>query len=99
MSVTYVIGFQVKPDERERFLHLLNGVLDAMREAEGFLSATLNANPDDPHHFLLHESWADHQHVLDVELHKPYRAEWHAALPDLMEGDRDISLWQMVRSD
>ena len=31
MSIAYVIEFAVRPSERERFLHLIRGVLDAMR--------------------------------------------------------------------
>ena len=36
MSVTYVIEFDVVPGARERFLELLNGVLDAMRHEATF---------------------------------------------------------------
>lgn len=71
MSVTYVIAFTVKPDQRERFLSLLNGVLDAMRHEQNFRNATLHRDPADPCCFLLHETWADHQDVLDVQLHRP----------------------------
>jgi quinol monooxygenase YgiN len=99
MSVTYVIAFTVKPDQRERFLSLLNGVLDAMRHEQNFRNATLHRDPADPCRFLLHETWADHQDVLDVQLHRPYRAEWHAALPELLEKEREISMWEPIRAD
>jgi quinol monooxygenase YgiN len=32
-------------------------VLDAMREEDGFNGATLHEDPQDPLHFLLHETW------------------------------------------
>lgn len=32
MAVTYIVKFNVIPDRRDRFLELLEGVLDAMRE-------------------------------------------------------------------
>ena len=35
MSVTYLIKFDVHPDQRENFLDLLTGVLDAMRRERG----------------------------------------------------------------
>ena len=99
MSVTYIIGFTVRPEQRSRFLKLLNGVLDAMRHEPMFVSAALNSDPTDENHFLLQETWADHQDVLDVQLKRPYRGEWHAALVELLAAPRDISMWQPMRSD
>lgn len=99
MPVTYLIRFRVKAAERARFLGLLNDVLDAMRAERSFVSATLGADPDDANHFLLHETWLDHQEVLDVQLHRTYREAWHAALPDLLEAPRNISVWAPLRSD
>jgi putative acetyltransferase len=99
MAVTYLIHFAVKAAERERFLTLLNAVLDAMRAEPMFLDATLHANPQDANHFLLHESWQDHQNVLEEQLARPYRDEWHAALPDLLERPRDVSMWTPLRTD
>jgi len=99
MSVTYLIGFTVKPEQRERFLALLNGVLDAMRHEARFENAALHRDPVDPCRFLLHETWADHQDVLDVQLSRPYRQDWHAALPDLLAEPRAISMWEPLRAD
>jgi quinol monooxygenase YgiN len=99
MSVTYVIGFRVRPGQRERFLCLLNAVLDAMRHEDMFVEATLHAHPEDDHRFLLHETWSDHQDVLDVQIKRQYRQEWHAALPNLLEGEREISQWLPLRAD
>ena len=98
MSVTYVIEFNVRRGQRERFLGLLEGVLDAMRGEPMFVNASLAVDPEDDHHFLLHETWRDHQDVLDVQLHRAYRAEWHAALPDLLAEDRRIGIWTPLRS-
>ncbi len=99
MSVTYLIGFDVKPEKREHFLQLLNGVLDAMRHEAMFVDATLHADPSDDNRFLLHETWQSHEDVLAVQLARPYREAWHEALPDLLAAERNISVWQKVRSD
>ncbi|SFB48802.1 Quinol monooxygenase YgiN [Rhizobium sp. NFR07] len=99
MSVTYVIEFSVKEAQRQRFLHLLTGVLDAMREEPMFITATLNADPNDQNHFLLHETWESHEDVMSVQITRPYRDEWHAALPDLLVGERKISVWQPLQHD
>jgi hypothetical protein len=46
MAVTYVIRFDVVPEKLERFMHLLNGVLDAMRTEPNFHEAVLHRDPD-----------------------------------------------------
>jgi quinol monooxygenase YgiN len=99
MSVAYVIAFRVRDGQRGRFLDLLNGVLDAMRAETAFVSATLHEDPADPQRFLLHEVWRDHQDVLEVQLARPYRAAWHTALPELLEGPREIGMWTPIRTD
>lgn len=99
MSVVYAIRFQVRPEQLGRFTTLLNGVLDAMRSEASFINAVLHQDPEDEHRFFLYETWADHQEVLDVQIHRPYRAEWHAALDDVLAAPRDISMWKPLRAD
>ncbi|GGI85378.1 antibiotic biosynthesis monooxygenase [Polymorphobacter multimanifer] len=99
MSVSYLIEFAVLSVERERFLILLNGVLDMMRGEKMFVNATLHADPKDENRFLLHETWSDHDDVLDVQLHKDYRHAWHEALPTLLQQPRSVSLWTPLRYD
>lgn len=96
MSVAYVIEFRVRAEQRERFLRLLRGVLDAMRHEATFEAATLHEDPADPRRFLLHEVWADHDDVVDVQLARAYRREWHEALPELLDGDRQIGIWHPI---
>lgn len=98
MSVTYVIEFDVKPAERDTFLALLNRVLDAMRSEADFRNAMLHRDPANDTRFLLYETWANHQDVIDVELKRPYRAAWHAALPDLLREPRRIGMWETIWS-
>jgi len=93
MSVAYVIEFRVKERERERFLRLLTGVLGAMRSEATYIDATLHVDSNDQQRFLLHEVWRDHDDVVTVQLHRPYRVEWHAALPELLTEDRRIAVW------
>ncbi|MBS7696751.1 MULTISPECIES: putative quinol monooxygenase [unclassified Chelatococcus] len=99
MSVTYLIEFDVKPTERDRFLTLLNGVLDAMRGEDNFRNAVLHRDPANDYHFMLYETWANHQDVVDVQLQRPYRAAWHAALPELLQEPRLINMWEPIRID
>lgn len=99
MAVTYVIRFDIRPDQRERFMILLTEVLDAMRHEPVFHQAVLHADPGDENRMMLYETWENHEDVLEVQLKRPYRQAWHAALPDLLTGPRDISIWNPLRSD
>ena len=99
MHVTFVIRFAVKPPERERFISLLNGVLDAMRHEPMFHEVVLHRDPSDAHRFMLYETWEDLDDVIEVQLKRPYREAWHAALPEILAADRDIETWQPLRAD
>jgi len=96
---TYVITFHVKADQVARFLALLGPVLDAMRHETSFVRAALHVDPERPHVFQLHETWTDRDDVLNVQLHRPYRQAWHAALDALLAEPRQIAIWTLVRAD
>ena len=99
MPITYVIKFDVKPDKRGLFLSLLTEVLYAMRAEPMFHEAVLHRDPASENRFMLYETWESHDDVLEVQIKRPYREAWHAALPDLLEAPRDISIWEPMRID
>lgn len=99
MAITYVIKFDVRADQRDAFVALLNEVLDQMRHEPMFHEAVLHQDPEDANRFMLYETWEDHEDVLQVQLHRPYRKAWHEALPALLIGERDIAIWQPLRTD
>ena len=98
MSETYVITFHVKPGQRDRFLSLLEPVLDAMRHVVTFVRAMLHVDPERPDRFQLHETWTDREDVMKVQLKRRYREAWHAALDDLLERPREIEVWTPIWS-
>jgi quinol monooxygenase YgiN len=99
MPVTYVITFRVVPDRREEFLGLLHAVLDAMKDESTYREAILHRDPQSENTFMLYETWADHDDVVNVQLHRPYRRAWHEALPRLLDGEREISMWEPIKAD
>ena len=99
MPVTYVIDFEVVPAERDHFLELLGGVLDAMRDEPTFHEAVLHRDPEAAHRFMLYETWDSHDDVLNVQLQRPYRRAWHEALPRLLQQGRGVAMWQPIRAD
>ena len=99
MAVTYVINFQVREGRREEFLELLEGVLNGMRCEPELHRAILHRDPASEDRFMLYETWESHEDVLSVQIHRPYRRSWHEALPRLLAQERDISIWEPMRSD
>jgi (4S)-4-hydroxy-5-phosphonooxypentane-2,3-dione isomerase len=99
MAVTYVINFHIQPERRDEFLQLLQSVLDAMRSEPMLREAVLHRDPASEDRFMLYETWESHEDVLNVQLHRPYRRAWHEALPHLLARDRDIAIWEPMRSD
>jgi quinol monooxygenase YgiN len=99
MPVTYVITFRVVPDRRAEFLGLLQGVLDAMKDEPTYREAILHRDPQSENTFMLYETWEDHDDVVNVQMHRPYRRAWHDALPRLLEGAREIGMWEPIRAD
>jgi len=99
LAVTYIIGFEVVPERLDEFLELLHGVLDAMRQESAFHEAVLHRDPASRCHYMLYETWQSHEDVLRVQLHRPYRQAWHDALPTILERERQVTIWEPVRSD
>lgn len=99
MAVTYLITFHVVPEQSDRFLALLTGVLDAMRHEPTFHEAVLHCDPHSAHRFMLYETWESHEDVVTVQLHRAYRRAWHDALPALLQRDRDVTIWEPMRAD
>lgn len=99
MPVTYLITFEVVPQQRDRFLALLNDVLDAMRGEPMLHRAILHRDPESANRFMLYETWESHEDVLEVQLKRPYREAWHRALPELLDQPRDIAIWEPLRAD
>lgn len=95
-GVTYVIKFDVRHGKRDQFLALLSSVLDQMRHETTFRHAILHRDLRSDHSFMLYETWESHEDVLNVQLKRPYREAWHAALPELLHAERDISMWEPI---
>ena len=99
MPVTYLIKFEVVPEQRDRFLALLNDLLDAMRSEPMCHRAILHQAPEVANRFMLYETWESHEDVVKVQLKRAYREAWHQALPELLSKPRDVSIWEPLRAN
>lgn len=93
------VEFRLKPGCAEAFMDLLTPVLDAMRHETTFINAVLHRDPEDANRFMLYETWADLQDVIEVQIGRPYRQAFWDRLPDLLAEPRRIGTWQPIRSD
>ncbi|MEZ0077704.1 quinol monooxygenase YgiN [Bradyrhizobium japonicum] len=74
-------------------------MLDAMRNEPTFHQAVLHRDPASENRFMLYETWESHDEVVNVQIKRPYRDAWNKALPALLARDRDIEVWESLRSD
>ena len=96
---TVLVTLQVKPGREAEFLGLLAPVLNAMRHEPSFLNTILHQDPADPGRFLLYETWTDRRDLVEVQMHRPYRAAFEARLLALLERPRQVEVWQSLRAD
>ena len=94
-----IVSLHVKPGHEEEFLRLLAPVLDAMRHEASFINAALHLDPEDPTRFMLYETWADRDDLIDVQMKRPYRSAYEARLPEILREPRRIELWRPLRAD
>jgi quinol monooxygenase YgiN len=98
-TVAFTVTLHVKPGREAEFLDLLTPVLDAMRHEPGFINAVLHRSPDDPTLFMIYETWADLDELVQVQIPRAYRQAYIAALPDLLRQERGVTIWQPMRGD
>ena len=91
--------FHLKPGCEEEFLAFIDRTNDAMRHEPTFVNTVVHRSADDPHFFMLYETWLDREDFLDVQMKRPYRAEYEARLPELLSQPREMKIFEPLRSD
>ncbi|MFC3714585.1 putative quinol monooxygenase [Luteimonas soli] len=90
VPLVFHVVLRVKPERVDDWLREVAAVADAMSEEDTFLSCDLHRDANDPNVFTLYERWAEP----DVETFlarqdKPYRREYEAKLPELLQDPRE----------
>ena len=98
-ELVVVVPLHLKPGCEEEFLRLLTPVLDAMRHETTFVNAALHQDPDDPTRFMLYETWADRDDLVNVQMKRDYRRAYEARLPEILREPRQPRIWQPLRRD
>ena len=91
--------FHLKPGCEEEFLAFIYRTNDAMRHEPTFVNTVVHRSADDPHFFMLYETWLDQEDFFHVQMKRPYRAEYEARLPELLSQPREMKIFEPLRSD
>ena len=83
----------------EEFLAFIHRTNDAMRHEPTFVNTVVHRGADDPTCFLLYETWLDRENFFSVQMKRPYRAEYEARLPALLNRPRHMQIFEPLRGD
>ena len=98
-ELVVVVSLHVKAGHEDEFLRLLAPVLDAMRHEATFVNAALRQDPEDPTRFMLYETWADRDDLVEVQMKRGYRSAYEARLPEILREPRRAEVWRPLRGD
>ena len=98
-TLVVLVSLHLKVGREDEWLSLLTPVLDAMRHEPTFVNAMLYRDPDDPTRFMLYETWADRDDLVNVQMKRGYRSAYEARLPDLLREPRQAQVWRRLRAD
>lgn len=98
-TIAFTVTLHVKPGREAEFLELLTPVLDAMRHEPSFINAVLHRSPDDPTLFMIYETWAELDELVQVQIPRAYRQAYIATLPDVLRQERGVTVWPPMRGD
>ena len=74
---TVVVHLQVRPEELEAFVEGVGvNARASLRDEPGCLRFDVHRRVDDPHRFLLHEIYTDHQAFYEAHRSSPHYAAW-----------------------
>ena len=90
--VTVVAEMKAKAGKTEELKEVLKGLLDPTRKEEGCINYDMHQSADEPDKFLFYENWVD-KATLDRHLATPHLKDFFSRIPELVDGEVKISLW------
>lgn len=83
-EITVVATFRIKPEEEERAVEILRGVIESSHGEDGCVKYTLHRSTQEPGAYCIVEKWRS-QADLDAHFGRPHMAPMADALPLLVE--------------
>ena len=93
--LTVVAEMKALPGKTEELKKVLTGLLEPTRKEDGCINYDMHQSPENPETFLFHENWTDKE-KLDRHLETPHLKDFFSRIPELVDGDVKISLWNRV---
>lgn len=88
---------RIRADQREQALAAATRMQQATRAEPGCRQYRYGFAVDDPGELMVFELWAD-QDALDAHFRTPHMAEFSAALPGLLDGDVEVTRYEIAAS-
>jgi len=93
--LTVVAEMKANPGKVEELKKVLTGLLEPTRKEEGCINYDMHQSVENPDTFLFHENWID-KDALDQHLATPHLKDFFSKIPELVDGDVKLSLWNRV---
>ena len=88
--LVFHVRLRVKPDCTDEWLQAVHDIIEAMSKEDTFLSCDLHRDANEPTLSTLSERWSEPSGwVVRPRQDKPYRREYEAKLPGLLQGPRE----------
>jgi quinol monooxygenase YgiN len=94
--LTVIARVRAKAGQESRLRHELQRLLAPTRAEAGCIDYELHQSQTDPAVFALYENWTS-QAALDAHFQTPYLQAFFKLLPELADGQPDITKWTIVK--
>jgi quinol monooxygenase YgiN len=91
--LVFYVKLHIKPDRVREWRRAFQEIAEAMSQETAFVSCFLHQDAQDKNLFTLYERWAEPsvEAFLENQM-KPYRVEYDAKLPDLLQRPREADV-------
>jgi quinol monooxygenase YgiN len=87
----FFVSFYIKADKEPEFRNILDPLLDRMSLEPRFVNYFLLQHEKDPNRFTIYETWlGTPEEFLAVEIPRPYRQEYEAAVGSVLAKSREM---------
>ena len=91
-----IAKFKAKPEYREEFINLSEGMLEPSRSEDGCIHYELLQNPFNQDHFTFYEKWKS-QEDLQEHFQKHYFQEFVNNVAELIVGDGNVTTYDVEK--
>jgi len=91
-QVTVVAEMKAQAGKEDELKQQLIGLLEPTHKEEGCINYDMHQSTEDSSTFLFYENWTSKE-ALDQHLAMPHLKNFFALVPELIDGDVKLSMW------